>query len=276
MKYFLILAALPLAAQPLKVYSEFSRISPLGEVVEVDRSPSAPREILSPAVPRNGFASFHVVATVPANTSYIFEIGQNPEEAVKVTVYREVHDAGGIPDKLEPITLPYESKSGAVESKLVFWMDMWVDRDAPVRRIKVEPQLHIEGYWYTYPMEVRVSPPIIPAYKPVPAPLSPSQARSDADVQNAVRMLLCAAGAPNASAPAAPTIRSFIYRNVEQDLALARNVYPREETFKTMLAAAQMKTFVEWCTVAKTRPTTGLATEWYLKVRDFLYRAALN
>ena len=97
---------------------------------------------------------------------------------------------------------------------------------------------------------------------------SPPLARSGADVQNAVRTLLCAA--------AAPTIRGFIYRNVEQDLALARNIYPRDETFKTLFAAAKVKTSAEWCTATTTRPAVGLGTEWYLKVRDFLYRAALN
>jgi hypothetical protein len=270
------MAALPLAAQPLKVYSEFSRIAPSGEVVEVDRSDSPPREILSPAVPRNGFASYHIVATLPANTSYIFDIGQNPEGAVKATVYREIYDLNGIPEKLEPIELPYESKSSEMESIVVFWLDIWIGRDAAVRRIKVEPQLHIEGFWYTYPMEVRISLPIVPAYKPLPIPLSPPEVRSDADVQSAVRTLLCAAAAPKATAAAEPSIRAFIYRNLEQDLALARNYYPREETFKTLFAAAKVKTAAEWCAATKTSPTAGLGAEWYLKVRDFLYRAALN
>ena len=270
------MAALPLAAQPLKVYSEFSRISPAGEVVEVDRSPAAPREILSPAVPRNGFASYHVVATIPANTPYIFEVGQNPEAAVKVTVYREIHDANGIPDKLELVALPYESKSGAAETAVVFWMDLWIDKDAPVRRIKVEPELNIEGYWFTYPMEVRVSLPIVPAYKALPKILSPIEARSDSMVQHEVQMLLCGSGTPGPVSKHPPTIREFIDRNVQQDMALARNSYPREDTFKTLFSAAKVKTTAEWCAAARSRPADGLNTEWYLKVRDFLYRATVN
>ena len=270
------MAAWPLAAQPLKVYSEFSRISPAGQVVEVDRSSAAPREILSPAVPRNGFASYHVVATVPANTSYVFEVGQNPEDAVKVTVYREIHDANGIPDKLELIALPYESKSAAMETTVVFWMDLWIDRDAPVRRIKVEPELNIEGYWFTYPMEARVSLPIVPAYKPLPKILSPIEARSDSMVQGEVHMLLCGSGTPGPVGKHPPTIREFILRNLQQDMALARNTYPREDTFKTLFSAAKVKTAAEWCTATAARPTVGLNAEWYLKVRDFLYRATVN
>ncbi len=276
----LMMAALPacfqVAAQPLKVYSEFSRISPTGEVVEIDRSESDPREILSPAVPRNAFASYHIVATVPPNSPFILEIGQNPEEAVKVTMYREVHDANGIPDKLEPITLPYESKTGDAEATLVFWMDMWVDRNAPVRRIKVEPQLHIAGYWYIYPMEVRVSPPIVPAYKPARRVLAPVEARSDRLVQSEIQMLLCSAAAPVLEAEREPTVRSFIVRNVQQDMALARNYYPREETFKILFAAAKVKTAADWCSATKKQLTEGLNTEWFLRVRDFLYRGALN
>ena len=35
-------------------------------------------------------------------------------------------------------------------------MDLWVDANAPVRRVKIEPQVGIDGDWVTYPMEVRV------------------------------------------------------------------------------------------------------------------------
>jgi len=274
--YLLLLAALPLAAQPLRVYSEFSRISPSGEVVEIDRSDSDPREILSPAVPRNGFASYHIVATIPAGKPFIFTIGQNPEDAVAVTMYRELHDENGIPDKLEPVTLPYEATAPEAGQPLVFWMDMWSDRNAPVRRIKVEPQLHIEGYWYTYPMEVRVSSPVVPAFKLTPWNLAPPAARSDADIQSAVRGLLCSVGPATAAAPPAPTVRSLLQRNLQQDMALARDRYPREMTFKVLMDAANVKTAAEWCNAIKTRPTGGLNAEWFLKVRDFLYRAALN
>ena len=36
------------------------------------------------------------------------------------------------------------------------------------------------------------------------------------------------------------------------------------------------KTAAEWCAATKSQPTDGLNTEWYLKVRDFLYRATVN
>src|SRR5260370_42579381 len=53
------------AAQPLSVYSEFARIDAKGNVT----SPESPREILSPALARNAFATFQVVVQAPENKS---------------------------------------------------------------------------------------------------------------------------------------------------------------------------------------------------------------
>ena len=52
-----LLLLLPLAAQPLTVFSEFARIDATGKVT----SPADPREILSPALARNAFSSFQIV-----------------------------------------------------------------------------------------------------------------------------------------------------------------------------------------------------------------------
>src|ERR1700743_2021236 len=96
-------------AQSLKVYSEFARINERGIVL----APAIPREILSPAVVRNGFTSFQVVVKVAPETEYWLYVGENPERALKVTVYREVDG------KLEKISLPFAGKSPQI-----FWMDL--------------------------------------------------------------------------------------------------------------------------------------------------------
>ena len=49
------------------------------------------------------------------------------------------------------------------ESSQVLWMDLWLDANALVRRVKIEPQVGIDGDWVTYPMEVRVMEPVVPA-----------------------------------------------------------------------------------------------------------------
>ena len=51
-----LLVAGQLGSQTLEIHSEFLRVSPQGEILDVDATPK-PREILSPAVARNGFAS---------------------------------------------------------------------------------------------------------------------------------------------------------------------------------------------------------------------------
>ena len=68
MRYFcaVLFAVLtgPVLAQSLRVVSEFQRFDPFGNVVPVDHT-GEPREILSPALARNAFASFHVIVTIP-------------------------------------------------------------------------------------------------------------------------------------------------------------------------------------------------------------------
>ena len=149
MKWFCLQAcvAAGLFAQPVMVYSEFAVINEKGEVT----APEFPREILSPAVARNAFASFQVVIDVPEGTPFVMHVGQNPENAVKSTLYRRVGEI------LQPVQLPYESKSAQV-----LWLDIWLDKNAPVRRIKIEPQVRVNDDWAIYPMEVRVRDPQVP------------------------------------------------------------------------------------------------------------------
>src|SRR5579884_66759 len=120
-------------AQTLTVYSELAEIdSASGKVI----APETPREILSPALIRNGFTSFQVVVEAPNDTKWWLFVGQNPENAAKVTIYRE---SGQM---LEPVELPLRGDGSAV-----FWMDVWLDRDAPVQRIKLEPELYVNDDW---------------------------------------------------------------------------------------------------------------------------------
>ncbi len=231
--WFIALLALtvPLAAQPLRVYSELARIDAAGEVT----APGNPREILSPAVARNAFASFQVVVQVPKGSLYRLYIGQNPEDAARVALYRQ---SGG---RLEPVELPYES-----DATQIFWMDVWVERGVPVRRIKVEPQVWIDNDWVTYPMEVRVVDATVPDGR------GPEGAAAPAEV---MRAYLC--GTKTATqAPQRLTPEGLRFRNVQQDLALARQA-PKAELQK--LAGA--------CE-APLPPDP----EWYLRIRDYLFR----
>lgn len=216
----LALIGVPSAAQPLTVYSEFAQIDASGSVT----APETPREILSPALIRNGFSSFQVVVQAPADKEWWLFVGLNPENAVKITLYRET------PEMLEPVELPRKS-SGAE----TLWMDVWTASDAPVARIKIEPELHIDDDWVTYPIEGRV----MQAAVPEPA-LPPGS-------------YLC----PLVNATPPLPMARFQLRNAAQDFALAA---PLEQEDRNKL--------LEFCD----RPAPARWSENYLRIRDYLFR----
>ena len=191
------LAAAFLAAQSVQVYSEFTQLNDAGEVL----APENPREILSPAVARNAFSSFQLAIQVPRGVKFLLYIGQNPDNAANVTLYRR--DGG----KLVPVVAPYEGTSSQV-----LWMDLWVDGNAPVRRVKIEPQVEIGGDWVTYPMEVRVMEARVP---------DQSSARPGvADSFEVMREFLCG-GEPRPLRGSIPIGAEPRFRNARQDVALA-------------------------------------------------------
>ena len=168
-----LFAALCCSAQTstLRVVSEFTRIDPFGQIVPQDRGKSEPREFLSPGIPRNAYSSLRIVVSLDKPATYTLDIGQNPENAVRATLYKEKFAKQGdqwIPDGLEPVKIPYEgvfpSDDIPGQTTVTFWLDMWVDRNAPVDRIKIEPQLWVSTFsdWFTYPMEARILEAVVP------------------------------------------------------------------------------------------------------------------
>ena len=191
-KATLLLVSSVMSAQSLMVYSEFARIDKGGRVT----APETPREILSPALVRNGYSSFQVVVEAPSDLHWRLFVGQNPDNAVKVTLYRENGEA------LEPLELPVEG-----DGPQVFWMDLWTGRDAAVQRIKVEPELYARDDWIIYPMEARVMEAQVP--------------------ERAAASTVCPLDLSAAMSPLA----RFQTRNAEQDGALAARL-PKQELDK--------------------------------------------
>ena len=219
---FLLLASVAWS-QPLRVYSEFAQIDAAGKVT----APAEPREILSPAIARNAFSSFQVVVDVPRGTSFQLYVAQNPEHSVEVTLYRENGE------KLERVEQPVSGNGPQI-----FWMDLWTARDAPVARIKVEPQLHVNNDWVIYPMEARVM-----------------EAKVIDSVKSSVTLdqLLCGGLTPSAS----PDVRRMHIRNAQQDIALA-SAAPKEDLRKLGVGGCDA-------------PLSN-DPELYLRVRDYLLR----
>lgn len=251
----------------LRVFSEFTRIDPFGQIVPPDRGTAEPREFLSPGAPRNAFSSIRIVVTLDGPATFTLDIGQNPENAVKPTLYKERFEKHGdtwIPDGLEPVKIPYEGvfpgNDIPGQKSVTFWLDMWVEPNAPVDRVKVEPQLWVStaSDWFTYPMEVRILEAVLPTVTATGAALPTVTQRSDAAAMGALRARFC--GVPEKAGPAAVNSRALIRRNVLQHLGAKDPAWTAKLAKASGAATAQ-----QWCS-ATASPSAG--PEWYLKLRD--------
>jgi hypothetical protein len=152
-----LLVAGILPAQEIKIWSEFQRIDPFGKVVAVDRVDN-PREILSPSVARNAWASFHLALGIAENTPSFLYIQQNPE-LFQVTVYKEQFTKtpdGWIPDRLSEVKVPCTvllpdiSDPIPRQNTVVYWLDVWVPEKTAVGRMRMEAVLKSGDRWLVY------------------------------------------------------------------------------------------------------------------------------
>lgn len=268
--------------QSVRVYSEFQRVDPFGKILTVDKAPR-PREILSPAVVRNACASFHLAVSVAAGVPFSLLFGQNPEGTLQITVYKEVYAKRGaawIPDGLERLSI---SKDGLVsdpgprlpgQTTLLYWLDLWVPPATPVERVRLEAQLNVGDSWVIYAMEIRVEEPVLPAVVGPADTLGPVDAPADASARGPLRGYLCGTFKSEAQGPL--TIRRLVRRNARQDMALARLI--ESKAGRNVLTAGLLRLLAPgaelkaWCEAPLFPQDQG--AEWYLRVRDFLYRSA--
>jgi hypothetical protein len=261
----LLLISCAASAQEINVYSEFLRFNPYGQVVAQD-SEIRPREVLSPAVPRNGHLTVQVVVTAPAGTNYFLYTAQSPPDTLQIKIYREHFvrcDVDFCPDWLTEQRSP---SFGAIPESLFrlpgqntrcYLLDIWVPPDVPPRRVRVEALLKV-GYWLVAPMEVRVIAPTVPD--------STGMARSE-DVagiktrssDTAQRQLLrYVNGLPPEGPVAILRLRDVLQRNAAEDMLLAAQMGFHNPQLNLMA----------WTPFVF--PQTG--AEWYLRVRDLIYR----
>jgi hypothetical protein len=260
-----------LAAQSIDIRSEFQRVDPYGEIVSADRAVT-PREILSPAVARNAWASFHIVVTAPRNTSYLLYVVTNPIDACRVALFKEhfVRSAvpsgpGWVPDALTELqrlpdfgAIPDPDDLVPDQTTRLYLLDLWIPPDVSPGRFRLEVQLKA-GDWVVRPMEVRVLPARVPDLSVSP------------DGSNAVKLPPLESGADAAAMgplfgavphryPKPVTVRGIIQRNAVQDMLLARSLN---------IAPEDLRRF--WVQGAFPRV---LGAEWYLRLRDSLLRGA--
>jgi hypothetical protein len=276
---FFLLAG-PVHPQSLRVLSEFQRVDPFGEVVVADRTAN-PREILSPAVARNAFASFHIAVSVPEREPFFVYVQTNPANVFEISLYEELYGkttAGWIADALEPTklpafgTLPYLPLPIPGQNTVSYWMDVWVPRETPVRRVRLEVLLKVGQGWVMYPMEVRVTPAIVPSVDADSTALPPGTARADGSAIGPFRNFIC--GARETRREEKLSVRQLIHRNAVQDLALARSLEAaqRVDLRGEILKRLGFGERAAWCKVPVALDKLG--PEWFLRVRDLLYQRA--
>jgi len=259
------LCLLHLPAQSIKVLSEFRRVDAKGEILPVDQG-GKPREILSPGLMRNTFYSLRIVVDPPKGKWFQFEIAENPE-GLGVTVYKELPGTQG---RLEKIKMPVHKIGERLE---VYWLDLWIPPRAPVRRVRIEAQLHDGDGWRIVPMEVRVLKGIAPQPKRAGAVLPPWTDSAEAPARQAMREFVC----EDAVKPALPslTVSGLVRRNAMQDVAIARALqlhWGRTKLQEAIVQAAGVADVGAFCAAPKMQSPHG--PEWYMRVRDFLYREA--
>lgn len=267
-------------SQSLRVVSEFQRVDPFGQVVPADRT-AHPREILSPALARNAFASFHIAVTVPERAPFFIFVQTNPPDAFQISLYEELYvktSGGWIPDALEPVklpvlgSLPYLPSPIPGQNTLCYWMDLWVPADTPVRRVRVEVLLKIGRGWVMYPMEVRVMPVVAPEVAEHHGALPPPEARADSSVYGPFRNFIC--NAREAGREERLSVRRLIHRNALEDMALARSLEGAHDgsVRNRLVELAGGRDREAWC--KSPLYLSAQPEEWYLHVRDWLYRKA--
>lgn len=262
----LALAASAATGQTVEIYSEFQRPDPFGGIVPVDRA-WQPREILSPAVARNAFASFHIAVTAPAKESYFLYVVPNPISACRVALYREHFvqtRAGWIPDRLTELerlpdfaVMPDPADGVEGQTTRVYLLDLWLPPNADVARFRLEVQLKVAD-WIIRPMEVRVMEARVPDLPAGVAGAMPD-IEQGADAAAAAVLREHLAGEPLAVPPPDLTVRRILRRNAVQDVALARDTL--ELTRRALDLFRVNSTFTP-------RP---LGSEWWLRLRDYLF-----
>jgi hypothetical protein len=273
-----LLIAIGANAQEIRLYSEFERFDPYGNPVVSDVG-MVPREILSPAMARNGHLSLHVVVTGPAGTNYLLYIGANPPNILQIKLYREYFTScgddfcpdwlmeqnspvfGAIPEFLHDLTRPTMDK----QTTRCYLLDIWAPPGTPPRRVRVEALLKT-GTWLVAPLEVRVVAPLVPSagnQQIFEESIAPLEAPSSATAQ--IQLLRYLTGLPAQSPPRILRVRDIIQRNSAEDMLLARHLEPNESMRGRVFPELNL---ISWWPFMYPQ----LGAEWYLKVRDFLYQ----
>jgi hypothetical protein len=272
-------------AQDIRIYSEFERFDPFGNPVPQDRD-MTPREILSPAMPRNGHLSVHVVITAAAGTNYFLYAATNPPDILRVRIYREhftrcganeycpdwlteqnVPSFGAIPELVHDLSRPAMNN----QNTRCYLFDIESIANTPPRRVRVEALIK-SGTWYVAPMEVRIVAPTVPAVaeKRLAEDIAPLEEPSSATAR--IQLMRYIGGLPPEFPPQVLRIRDVIQRNAAEDMLLAHTL--AGSGAEARKNGSNGSRFFPELNLLSWWPSAypGVGPEWYLRVRDFLDR----
>ena len=259
-----LLSSLAAQSTRIEIYSEFQRVDPFGHIVPSDQ-PEKRREILSPALLRNGYASFNIAVTAPARESYFLFTQSFPQGLFEWKIYEQKfvsHEGRWIPDTLVEARHPFFGAMPDAAANItgqttrMYLLDVWVPKDLPSQPARLE-MLMKSGDWRVAPMELRVMPG---TYPDPPAGEPMCGAAAGVALSSIARCMVQAyLDGKNPSPPqqlASP--RDIVARNVARDLALARTL----DQDKVTDAMRQLL------------PKDDRQFEWYLRLRATLLRMA--
>jgi hypothetical protein len=180
------LAAPKLCGQQVKlrVFPEFLRVDPFGQIVKADSAADA-----TPALnqwqrhrsiqlegARGGYISFHLDVELHGSTDYTLTLSLAPGYgAIQADVYREwfhflERDKSYYPDALIPVRLPYSSRLPEPDNRIAgqrtqaFWVDIWIPESIPAGLYRGRAVLRAGGRSTTLALELKVLPAAVPEH----------------------------------------------------------------------------------------------------------------
>jgi hypothetical protein len=142
--------------------------------------------------------------------------------------------------------------------------------------MRLEVQLNVGARWIIYPMEPRILSTTIPTHQETDAALPGMEAPADAPALGPLLAHVC--GKPEGAGKLdGLTVPRLTRRNALQDVALAKQLEARRgRAFLSsqILEITGLPSREAWC--ASPAGPRGWGAEWYLRVRDHLYRAGAD
>jgi hypothetical protein len=280
-----------LHAQPVRAVTEFARFTHYGDPFPQDGIQDTV-EVLSPPLVKGVWNAFRIVVDVEPGQDFVLYVEQNPRNAMRLRILREVvRETGGKWEivRRELVLLPFRSRSLPATERTegrttyTFWMEVQPPKNYPTRRLKLEPQLFVDGKWFIYPMEIRVTDPDVdttglPGHTIVPAADEVPEAQPDRYHAELMRMALCGTSAgrfmdalAGASVKGRERYSASVLARALDAVSEGYSEFGREEVNQIVTSVLGIKDQEAWCQ-APVFPREQWGPEWPAVLRNRVLR----